>query len=112
MGLDHAVKLFSGGFVDKLIKRIIQFQIKNIAAVPADHMIVGVCAPVKAVAAVRRGNLDDLPDICQQIEVAVNGAKADIGKFFLHMHVYHVGSGMRMGGGQILSNGLPLPAVF
>ena len=68
----------SGGFIDHLIKGSVHFQVENISTVLADHMVMRVGPAVKPVAAVRGGDLDDLADICQQIQVAVNRAQADI----------------------------------
>ena len=74
--------MFPGGLINELIKGVTKFQVKNIAAAAADHMVMRICPSVKTVAAVRSRNLCDLANICKKIKVTVNSSKTDIWKFF------------------------------
>ena len=109
---DDAFEFLICCFPDHTIEGFVQFQVKHIAAGSTYHMIMGIGASVEPVASVGSGDLDNLANVCQKIQIAVHGTKTDIRKFLPHMQVNRICSGMIVPGQQEPFDRFPLPAVF
>lgn len=58
------------------------------------------------------GDLENLAELRQERKVAVDGAEADIWKFFFDMQIDGICGGMIVAGQQEAFDGLSLAAVF
>lgn len=110
MPLNFPVKRRFGQNIDMV--DIFHFQILDTTAASADYVVMWGGVPVKTVRADAGANLLDLPEFCQQGEVAVNGSQADFGKCFLYIQVNRFGSGMVRAVDEEIADAFPLAAVF
>ncbi len=58
------------------------------------------------------GDLENLAELRQERKITVDGAEADIRKFFFDMQIDGICGGMIVAGEQKALDGLPLTAVF
>lgn len=105
-----AVKILTGENVDVIEPA--DFKIKHGAAVAAHEMIVWSGIPVKPVRSDTRRQLLDFTDFRKQIQVAVDGAKADIRILLAHMGIDRFGSGVIASAGKKILDRFPLSAIF
>ena len=109
MPFDDSWKYVLGLLIDKGL--VVHMDVKERMAFPAYKMRVGRHMSVEAVGSVG-GNLDNLAQVGQQRQVAVDGAEADIRKFFFYMQIDGISGGVVVPGQEKAHNGFPLAAVF
>lgn len=109
MPFDDSWKYVLGLLIDKGL--VVHMDVKERMAFPAYKMRVGRHMSVEAVGSVG-GNLDNLPQIRQQRQVAVDSAEADIRKFLLYVQIDGICGGVVIPGQQKALDRLPLAAVF
>ena len=109
MPFDDSRKYVPGLLIDKGL--VVHMDVKERMAFPAYKMRVGRHMSVEAVGSVG-GNLDNLAQVGQQRQVAVDGAEADIRKFFFYMQIDGISGGVVVPGQEKAHNGFPLAAVF
>ena len=109
MPFDDSWKYVLGLLIDKGL--VVHMDVKERMAFPAYKMRVGRHMSVEAVGSVG-GNLDNLAQVGQQRQVAVDGAEADIRKFFFYMQIDGISGGVVVSGQEKAHNGFPLAAVF
>ena len=109
MPFDDSRKYVLGLLIDKGL--VVHMDVKERMAFPAYKMRVGRHMSVEAVGSVG-GNLDNLAQVRQQRKVAVDGAEADIRKFFFYMQIDGICGGVVVPGQEKAHNGFSLTAVF
>ena len=109
MPFDDSRKYILGLLIDKGL--VVHMDVKERMAFPAYKMRVGRHMSVEAVGSVG-GNLDNLAQVRQQRQVAVDGAEADIRKFFFYMQIDGISGGVVVPGQEKAHNGFSLTAVF
>ena len=109
MSFDNSRKHLLGLLVDKGL--VVHMDVEESVTLSTYEMRVGLHMPVEAVGSVG-GNLDNLPQIRQQRQVAVDGAEADIRKFLFYMQIDGICGGVVIPGQQKALDGLPLAALF
>ena len=85
--------------------------IKERVAPSADKMGMGFDMTIEPVCPVGR-NFENLAELRQERKVAVDGAEADIRKFFFDMQIDGICGGVIVAGQQEAFDGLSLAAVF
>lgn len=110
MPLNIAFKSMGGQQID-MVKRV-DLKIYDSAAPAAKKVIVGCCIPVKAVGSHSCGNLVDLPQFCEQRQIAVNCTQAYVGILFPDMAVDCLSSGVIIPCHQKVPDRFTLTAVF
>ncbi len=110
VSLDLSREILRGQNIDMV--KIDRFQIHHTAAVLADKMVVRRTVAVKPVRPDTCRNLLDFSKACQKGQIAVDGAKADVGVFHFHVFVNGFGGRMVISPDQKILDRLPLPAVF
>ena len=109
MPFDDSRKYVLGLLIDKGL--VVHMDVEERVALSTYKMGVGLHMSVEAVGSVG-GNLDNLAQVGQQRQVAVDGAEADIRKFFFYMQIDGISGGVVVPGQEKAHNGFPLAAVF
>ena len=78
----------------------------------ADEMIVRGRIPVETIRSNPRGKLLDLADFRKQVQVAVDGSKADIRKFLADIQINGLGGRVIIPGYKKILDRLPLFTVL
>ena len=82
------------------------------AAGLAHKMVMGRRPEIKMLGTVPAGKTGDFPELRQQVQIPVDGAKADVGKLFPHRQIQGICGGMVGAVHQAVLDGFPLPALF
>ena len=90
----------------------LQREIDNTAAVLADEVTVIGGIEVIMLRAAFAVNLSNLPQFCEQVQIAVDGAEADAGVLLSEIPINHIRRRVIQTGGQILQDGIPLSTVL
>ena len=109
MPFDDSRKYVLGLLIDKGL--VVHMDVKERMAFPAYKMRVGRHMSVEAVGSVG-GNLDNLSQIRQQRQVAVDSAEADIRKFLADIQINGLGGRVIIPGYKKILDRLPLFTVL
>ena len=109
VSLDDAREHLLGLLIDEGL--VVHMDVEERVALSTYKMGVGLHMSVEAVGSVG-GNLDNLAQVGQQRQVAVDGAEADIRKFFFYMQIDGICGGVVVPGQEKAHNGFSLTAVF
>jgi hypothetical protein len=90
----------------------LQGEIDHTAAVLADKVTVVGGVIVVMLCAAFAVNLSNLPQFCEQVQIAVDGAEADAGVLLSEIPINHIRRRVIQTGGQIFQDGIPLSTVL
>lgn len=81
-------------------------------AIRAEKMIMVPGISIEMISSIPTGDLLNLSKLHKEVQIAVDGAQADVWELLADAHVYSIGCGVVRSSHKEFLDGFPLPAIF